>query len=319
MMAKTIVIFGATGSQGGSIASELLKASGKYTVLAVTRNKGSDKAKKLAEAGAKLVEADMNDLVPLKKAVKGANVIFAVTDFIGAGSNEKEKQQGINILDSALTTLETLETFIWSNLPDARVQEVPYQNVIHFNSKNDIAKYIKASPLQKVLTEVILGPYYENFVKAPQVYAPQKLSDGTWELILPVNANSKLPFTSVQDLGRLVQVIIEDPEKFRAKTISVVSQKVTPIELLKSWNKAVGLNATFKPLSTEDFQQHLKTVHDFPEVFAVTLTENLSLYRDDPEAWVKGTDFAIQDLVPNLKTWDQYVKEEDWDAFFLNL
>lgn len=117
----------------------------------------------------------MNDLESLKKAVKGANIIFAVTDFIGAGSIGKETQQGINILDSALTTLETLETFIWSNLPDARSQEVPYQNVIHFNSKNDIAKRIKASPLQKVLTEVILGPYYQNFVKAPQVYAPQKV------------------------------------------------------------------------------------------------------------------------------------------------
>jgi hypothetical protein len=65
---------------------------------------------------------------------------------------------------------------------------------------------------------------------------------------------------------------------------------------LTAFLTAVGLNATFKPLSTEDFQQHLKTVHDFPEVFAVSLAENLSLYRDDPEAWVKGTDFAIQDV-----------------------
>jgi hypothetical protein len=119
----------------------------------------------------------------LKKAVQQANTIFAVTDFVTAGSIEKETQQGINILDAALTTLDTLETFIFSNLPDGRTQDVPYQNIIHFNSKNDIVKRIKASPLQNVLTEVIIGPYYQNLVKAPQVYAPQKVrrvsNDGT--------------------------------------------------------------------------------------------------------------------------------------------
>jgi hypothetical protein len=142
----------------------------------VTRNKSSEKAEKLETAGAVLVEADLDDLASLKEAVHNSNIIFAVTDFIAAGSIAKETQQGINILDAALTTLETLETFIWSNLPDARTQEVPYQNVFHFNSKNDISNHLKESPLQNVLTEVIVGGYYQNFVKAPQVYAPQKVS-----------------------------------------------------------------------------------------------------------------------------------------------
>ena len=54
----------------------------------------------------------MDDLESLKKALKGANIIFAVTDFITAGSIEKETQQGINILNAALATLDTLETFL---------------------------------------------------------------------------------------------------------------------------------------------------------------------------------------------------------------
>ena len=78
-------------------------------------------------------------------------------------------------MDAALTTLDTLELFIWSNLPDARVQHAPYQNVLHFNSKNDIAKRIRASKLKDVMVEVRLGPYYENMTKAPQVYGPQKV------------------------------------------------------------------------------------------------------------------------------------------------
>jgi hypothetical protein len=46
-----------------------------------------------------------------------------------------------------------------------------------------------------------------------------------------------MPFTSVEDLGRTVKVIVEDPEKFRTKGVSVVSQNITADEMLKSWNK----------------------------------------------------------------------------------
>lgn len=42
----------------------------------MTRNVEGDKSKALAEAGAMLVQADMNDLDSLKKAVQGADFIF---------------------------------------------------------------------------------------------------------------------------------------------------------------------------------------------------------------------------------------------------
>lgn len=80
--------------------------------MAVTRNKESEKTKKLAEAGAKLIQADMEDLDALKKAVKGAHFIFAVTDFLGAGDAKKELKQGCNVVDAASTALATLEAFI---------------------------------------------------------------------------------------------------------------------------------------------------------------------------------------------------------------
>jgi uncharacterized protein YbjT (DUF2867 family) len=144
--------------------------------VAITRNANSDKAKALESKGAELVTADQNDLESLVKAVKGANVIFGVTDFLTAQSIEKETAQGFNILHAAESTLDTLEAYIWSNLPDARTQHVPYQNVIHFNAKNDVAKEIRKSEgVAKLLIEVRLGPYFQNLLKAPQVYGPQKV------------------------------------------------------------------------------------------------------------------------------------------------
>jgi hypothetical protein len=57
--------------------------------------------------------------------------------------------------------------------------------------------------------------------------------------MLPVHAETKIPFTSVDDLGKLFVVLLEEPKKFHAKKISVVCQKLTPAELLQSWNKGM--------------------------------------------------------------------------------
>ena len=52
-MAKLITVFGATGTQGGSVVRALLKDSG-FKVRGVTRNVGSDKAKALTAEGKSL-------------------------------------------------------------------------------------------------------------------------------------------------------------------------------------------------------------------------------------------------------------------------
>lgn len=57
------------------MALELLMAGGRYIVAVVTSNKESNKARKLAEAGAELIQADMNDLRSLMKA-EGSTLYF---------------------------------------------------------------------------------------------------------------------------------------------------------------------------------------------------------------------------------------------------
>jgi nucleoside-diphosphate-sugar epimerase len=54
---KTILVFGATGQQGGAVAAHLL-ADG-WQVRAFTRNPSGKAARALAEAGAQLVSGDM--------------------------------------------------------------------------------------------------------------------------------------------------------------------------------------------------------------------------------------------------------------------
>ena len=79
---KVIAVLGATGAQGGGLARAILAdESGEFTVRALTRKVDSDKAKALADSGAEVVAADLDDYESLKKAFAGAYGVFAVTNF----------------------------------------------------------------------------------------------------------------------------------------------------------------------------------------------------------------------------------------------
>lgn len=69
-MAKSVVVFGATGSQGSGAVSALLK-QGKFSVRAVTRDpKSAKSALKLAADGAELVKADFDDKESVVKVLR---------------------------------------------------------------------------------------------------------------------------------------------------------------------------------------------------------------------------------------------------------
>ena len=94
---KIIAVVGATGSQGGGLCRAILAdPNGGFAVRALTRDPNKDKAKALAEKGAEVVQADLDDIESLKKAFAGAHGVYCVTNFWEHFSAEKEKAQEKN-------------------------------------------------------------------------------------------------------------------------------------------------------------------------------------------------------------------------------
>jgi len=83
----TVVVTGATGKQGGAVARGLLKQG--HSVRAVTRDPNSIQAKSLADAGATLVAASLEDTAEITKALEGATSLFAMTTPFGGRSPTK--------------------------------------------------------------------------------------------------------------------------------------------------------------------------------------------------------------------------------------
>lgn len=119
MPKKLIVVVGATGNQGGSVARRFVQDPA-YAVRGLTRDPSSPAACELASLGIEVVRAELDDVASLKAAFHGANLIFSVTNYwepffrpdarakaerMGISfrryAYEVEKKQGMNIADAA--------------------------------------------------------------------------------------------------------------------------------------------------------------------------------------------------------------------------
>ncbi|EOD43894.1 putative nad dependent epimerase protein [Neofusicoccum parvum UCRNP2] len=100
MPSNIIAIVGATGKQGGSVATTYLSTPG-WRVRCLTRSPSSPSAQALAARGAEIVRADVDDVASLRAAFAGAAAVFAVTDFwapmFDAGNARAAAARGVAI------------------------------------------------------------------------------------------------------------------------------------------------------------------------------------------------------------------------------
>lgn len=97
-MSKPLVtVFGATGAQGGSVIKFLVKDGG-FRVRAVTRKPDGEQGKQLAQQGVEVVQADLDDVPSMQRALKDAEIVFGVTNFWEVFG--KERAQGHNLVEA---------------------------------------------------------------------------------------------------------------------------------------------------------------------------------------------------------------------------
>jgi uncharacterized protein YbjT (DUF2867 family) len=75
-----VLVWGATGRQGHSVAIALLRDGG-FRVRAATRKPDSDRAAALKVLGADVVRADQASEAEVADASKGAYAVFALTNY----------------------------------------------------------------------------------------------------------------------------------------------------------------------------------------------------------------------------------------------
>jgi uncharacterized protein YbjT (DUF2867 family) len=232
---KVILVVGATGQQGGSVARHLL-AQGTYAVRALTRNPQSDKAQKLKEAGAEIVKGDLADAASLTPALSGCYGVFGVTNFWEHFNSEYE--HGMNLVKAVAEA--HISHFVFSSLPDPKQFGNGGFDVPHFEMKARIEQHIRQLGLKATFVHVAF--YYENFL---YFLPPQKQADGSFGFGFP-QGDTRLAAVAAEDLGGIVAVIFRHPETYIGKLVGVVGDDQTPATyaeiMTKVFNKKVVYN-----------------------------------------------------------------------------
>jgi len=279
---KTIAVIGATGAQGGGLARAILDdPAGGFAARAVTRHADSDKAKELAERGAQVVVADLDDEKSLEKAFSGSYGAFCVTNFWEHFSPEKEMAQAESMARAAKAA--GLRHVVWSSLEDTR-RWVPLDDdrmptllknykVPHFDGKG-ASDHVFAD--QGVPTTILLTSFYwDNLVHFGM--GPKPGPDGVLALTLPMG-DRKLPGIAAEDIGRCAYGIFKGGKPFIGKTVGIAGEHLTGDEMAAALSKALGREVRYNAVSfdayrgfgfpgAEDLGNMFQFKHDFQEDF----------------------------------------------------
>lgn len=284
---KTILVTGATGAQGGSVARFLI-SEGNYHVKGLTRHASSDKAMALKDAGIEVVEGDLNDIDSLRRAVKGVYGVYGVTNFWE--HFDKELPQGKNLIDAVAA--EKVSHFVLSTLPNAKKLSNGKLPVPHFDQKAELEKYTRT--LDIPATFVHIAFYYENFL---YFFPPQKNGDG-YSFGFP-QGETPLAGVSVEDIGGVIVQIFDHPEQFIGKVVGVVGDDIRPEEYARLMMEHVGKKIAYNYIPRDVFASFdFPGADDLANMFEFNRLHILNRKADLEES---------RKLYPKIRTFDQWL------------
>lgn len=234
---QTILVTGATGNQGGTVARHLLRR-GNFTVRAFVRDPDKPAAQSLKQTGAELVAGDLNDRASVDRALQGVAGVFAVQNF--KNGLDTEIQQGKMIADAAKAS--NIQHFVYSSVGSAeRNTGVP-----HFDSKFQIEEYIREIALPYTILRPVFF-FYNYDAMRPMV------EQGT--LPQPLSPETKLQQLSEEDYGKMVADVFEHPAEFLHREIEVASVNLTMPEIAAAFSRVLGKTVNYQQIPFEAFEQ----------------------------------------------------------------
>ncbi|KAH6674247.1 hypothetical protein B0J14DRAFT_34752 [Halenospora varia] len=326
-MAKTIAVLGATGNQGGSVASLFLLKG--WNIRAITRSSTSSKAQALSSQGMTIVEADLDNPSTLLPAFSGAHAIFAVTDFwaefvssypklkqvsdraTGEHAMEVEVRRGKAIVDAAVQVLEkegVLERFVLSTLPSFKeLSGGKYTYCYHFDGKAMITEYLKGKKQLWERSSLLNMGFYVSNLKTMGSILGSEYDPKQGKLIWrkPGGNDAVHPFVNTDDTGSFVDLLVRSPPN---QDLLGVSEMGSYADFMKIWSEATGIPSEVTIIT----------------ILEVDAAQPGGLAREGAESNCTSAEFGWgkdlvmpKDLDPEvtLTSMRGYIESEDWTSF----
>lgn len=217
MEKRIILVFGATGHQGGAVVKALLKSD--FAIRAVTRNPDQPKSKALAAQGVELVKAAYADVESLKRALRDVYGVYSVHNM--AGGLKAEEEQGKLLATLAIEA--GVQHFVYSSVGGAERDT----GIGHFDSKWRVEEHIRSIGLPHTIIRPVF--FMENFTSFPPFMM--------FSILRGCLKNRGLQMVAVEDIGRWVALAFFAPEKYLGKAVEIAGDELTYDEIQSVWEK----------------------------------------------------------------------------------
>ncbi|MBL7698257.1 MAG: NmrA/HSCARG family protein [Chitinophagaceae bacterium] len=306
MQKKIITVFGATGAQGGGLCHAILSdTASEFSVRAVVRDPNSDKARALKDAGAELVQGNIDDKNSVLKALEGAYGAYFVTFFWAHFSPEKEYAEAQTFAECAKEA--NIKHAIWSTLEDVR-NYVPLSDnsmptlqgkykVPHFDAKGEADKLF--TQLGVPVTFLRASFYWDNFIYFGS--GPKKGDDGKYYLTFPLD-DKKMAGIASEDIGKCAYGIFKNPDLI-GKIIGIAGEHVSGEVMASKMSEALNIPVIYNNVSPDTYR-----AFGFPG--SDDLGNMFQFYRDFEEECNRVRDIGMsKKLNPELKSFEQWLRE----------
>jgi uncharacterized protein YbjT (DUF2867 family) len=236
---KLILVFGATGKQGGSVARHLL-AEG-WRVRALTRFPEKPGVQFLRRRGAEVVKGDMSDRQSLLAAMKGVYGVFSVQNSWESGV-EKEVEQGCLVADAAKEV--GVKHFVYSSVGSAhRKTGIP-----HFESKWRIEEHIRELKLNYTIFRPV--SFMENF-NSPDAH--KEIYEG--RLSMGLRPDKPLQMIAVDDIGVFVAKAFATPGDFLGRELDLAGDELTGPQIAERLGKSIDKTVAYVQTPIEEIRK----------------------------------------------------------------
>lgn len=237
-MAKTILITGATGKQGGATARHL---QGKgFSLRALTRKPDGEPARALAKAGVEVVAGDLNDAASLGRALDGAWGVFAVQNTWEAGV-AGEEEQGKRI--AQLAREKGVQHYVYTSVGSAHKKT----GIPHFDNKARVEETVRSLGFP---SHVILRPvFFMENLTSPWFLNGDKLATA-------LKPETRLQMIAVDDIGAYGALAFTKAAELDKQEIDLGGDARTMPETAAVLSEALGRKIEFMRIPIEAVRQN---------------------------------------------------------------
>ena len=277
-----ILVLGATGQQGGSVA-RALRAAG-WRVRALVRDGDTAGARTLTDLGCTLVVGDQRDRGSIERAVAGAYGVFSVQPSSGqSGSGVADDEEiafATNVAEAA--SAAEVRHFVQTSLIAAGQGPM---GLPHFDSKAVIEERLGTIGLPAT---IVRPATFMELLMLPGM----GLDQGVMTFLM--RPHQKVQFIAVADIGRIVAAIFADPDRFLGQAIPIASDAVTGDELATVLSRAAGRTIEYRR---------------FPDAVlsATPALQGAATLIDDGRLAGNADIAALRAVVPDLYTFDTWL------------